>query len=246
RCVALLYAAREALRPALGRGFPFALLALSALLLIAALPSARAQQVATADSITLTYLFSDGNLSGTLQAYRSLLEEQPELAGRIDLQFLTESFFDSVDPQALAASDVLVLDMMNQPMLERFNTSHETDLIAAVAEQGKVLAVGVGVQPLEHYTEQGAVWDERAQAYWQHGGQLNQLSLMKQALTLAGIEGLDIAEPQPGLDFGYYYPDGNGGRAFASWDEFDAWRQANGKTAPGRPRVAIGFYRAAF
>ncbi len=203
-----------------------------------------AQAPAGADeTVTLTYLFSDGNLPGTLNAFRNLLEVNPELEGRVKLQFLTESFFNTADPAAIAGSDILVLDMMNQQMLDRFDQAHGTDLIQDI---GTVLAVGVGIQPLEYYTDQGALWDERAMAYWQAGGQLNQLSLMQFALSQAGIEGLTIADPEPGLNFGYYYPDGEGGRAFATWQEFDAWRQANGKTAPGRPRVAIGFYRAAF
>src|SRR6202012_1537646 len=60
------------------------------------------------------------------------------------------------------------------------------------------------------------------------------------------VKGLDLPDPQPALDFGYYYPDGKDGRVFATWDEFDAWRQAHGKVHPGAPRVAIGFFKAAY
>ncbi|MGV3590957.1 MAG: cobaltochelatase subunit CobN, partial [Gammaproteobacteria bacterium] len=205
-----------------------------------------AQAPAGNDRVTISYLFSDGNMSGTLAAYRKLLDEYPQLRDAVQLQFLTESFFDSADPAALGNSDVLVLDMMNQQMLDRYNDAHDVNLIRDVADDGTVLAVGVGLQPKEYYIEQGALWDERALAYWQNGGQTNQMALLMFALEQAGISGLDIPEPQPGLDFGYYYPDGAGGRVFGTWDEFDAWRAANGKTAPGRMRVAIGFYRAAF
>lgn len=222
-----------------------ALLSVAALLLSGG--GAFAQSVAAeADRIDVAYLFSDGNMSGTLAAYRKLLEEHPELDGRIGLNFLTESFFDSADPERLNNSDVLVLDMMNQQMMERYNQAHDTNLIREVTRNGTVLAVGVGVQPKEYYTDQGALWDERALAYWQNGGQANQLALLKFALREAGVEGLGIPDPQPSLEFGYYYPDGDSGRVFATWEEFDAWRAANGKTAPGRTRVAIGFYRSTF
>ena len=205
-------------------------------------PFAAAQE----EPVEISFLFSDGNMSGILAALRTLYAEQPELEGRVNLNFLTESFFDSAAPDTLKHSDVLVLDMMNQQLLDRYNISHDTDLIRDVVDGGSVLAVGVGLQPREYYTDQGALWDERAMAYWQNGGQSNQLSLLKLALQQAGVSGLTIAEPVAGLEFGYYYPTPEGGRVFADWEEFHSWRQANGKTAPGKTRVAIGFYRAAF
>ncbi len=200
--------------------------------------------VGESDDISLTYLFSDGNMVGTLGAYRTLLQENPELAGRISLNFLTESFFDEADPLVIANSDVLVLDMMNQSMLDRFNEAHDTDLISDIAEDGEVLAVGVGVQPPDYFTEQGAEFDEDAMTYWQYGGKENQLSLMKLSLQKAGVGGLSIPPAQPSLDFGYYYPTDEGGQVFQSWDEFASWKNANGLSEEGKPRVAIGFYRA--
>src|SRR5690606_2102935 len=92
-------------------------------------------------------------------------------------------------------------------------------------------------------------WDERAQAFWQNSGATNQLGLIKYALGVAGIEGLELPEPEMSLDFGYYYPDPAGaseGHLFASWDEFDAWRTAAGKRRPGAARVAVGFYKSNF
>ena len=198
------------------------------------------------DPITISYLFSDGNMIGTLGAYQSLLQQNPELRGRITLQFLTESFFDEADPTQLLNSDVLVLDMMNQSMLDRFNQTYGIDLIDEISADGEVIAVGIGVQPLEYFTEKGAVWDETAMAYWQNGGKENQLSLMKYSLQQAGVSGLTIAPLQPSLNFGYYYPAETGGRAFANWEEFESWMQAAGLIDEGKPRVAIGFYKANF
>jgi cobaltochelatase CobN len=218
------------------------------LLAFGAIPFATAQDAAPpAAPVTLSYLFSDGNLSGTLDAFHTLLREHPELDGRVKLNFLTESFFDKTDPATLENSDVLVLDMMNQPMLDRFNTAHSTNLVSDVSgNDGSVLAVGVGIQPKEYFTDQGAQWDERAMAYWQNGGRENQLGLMKLALTRAGITGLELPEPQVGLDFGYYYPDSANGRVFATWDEFQTWRKDNGHWRDGAPEVAIGFYRSSY
>jgi cobaltochelatase CobN len=200
-----------------------------------------------AEPVTLSYLFSDGNLSGTLDAFHALLREHPELDGKVKLNFLTESFFDKTDPATLENSDVLVLDMMNQPMLDRFNTVHSTNLVGDVSGgDGAVLAVGVGLQPKEYFIDQGATWDERAMAYWQNGGRQNQLGLMKLALRQAGIAWLDLPEPQIGLDFGYYYPGDTDGRVFATWDEFQTWRKDNGHWHEGAPEVGIGFYRSSY
>lgn len=45
---------------------------------------------AAAQQVRLSYLFSDGNLPGVLQAYKALLAEHPELADRVSVSFLTE------------------------------------------------------------------------------------------------------------------------------------------------------------
>jgi cobaltochelatase CobN len=199
-----------------------------------------------AQSVHLAYLYSDGNTPGTLKAYKALLGERPDLRGRVTLSFLTESIFADVAPRDMTRANVLVFDIMNQQMLERFNATHNVDLIAAVKQRGTVLAVGAGLQPKEYYTDQGAVWDDRARAFWTHSGFANQLALMKLALSRAGIQGFTIPEPQPSIEFGFYYPDGQTGQVFASWDEFTKWRQAHGRLRPGAPRIAVGFYKASY
>ncbi len=208
-------------------------------------PSGRSSGSAQAP-IRLAYLYSDGNLSGTLKAYKALLKERPDLRGRVSLSFLTESMLPDAKVNELTSANILVLDVMNQQMLERFNGEKKVDLIASVRRQGRVLAVGEGLLPKEHYTKQGALWDEKARTYWAHMGATNQMALMKYALTQAGIRGLTIPPPQPSLDFGYYYPDGRNGQVFATWDEFAAWKKKNGKLRPGAARIAVGFYKAAY
>ena len=197
-----------------------------------------------AQNVRLAYLFSDGNLPGMLAAYKALLEERPDLRDRVTVEFLTESLFDQVEPGALLETDVLVFDVMNQQMLERFNTTHDVDLIEQISGQGLVLGVGVGLLPREQYVEQGVVWDDRARAFWANLGFANQLGLMKQALSAAGIAALTVPEPQPSLEAGYYYPDGDTGRVFATWEAFDDWRRVSGKHRPGAARVAVGFYKS--
>jgi cobaltochelatase CobN len=203
--------------------------------------------------IRIAYLYSDGNISGTLKAYKALLQERPDLRKRIVLTFVTESMLPDVKIDELTKSNVLVLDVMNQQMLERVNAEKKIDLVAAVRRQGKVLAVGEGLLPKEHYTKQGAIWDQTARTYWAHMGASNQVALLKYALTQAGIKGLSIPAPEPSMDFGYYYPSPSkpgaaltGGRVFATWDDFVAWKQKNGKARPGAPRIAVGFYKAAY
>jgi cobaltochelatase CobN len=226
--------------------------------------------------IRLTYLFSDGNLPGTLKAFKALLQERPDLRGRVQLTFVTESVLADIKLDELKATDVLLLDTMNQQLLERVNANSKIDLIGTVRDRrGKVFAIGEGLLPKETYIKQGALWDDRARAYWAHMGYSNQVGLMKYALTQAGIKGLVLPEPQRSLDFGYYYPalagpkgpalqrdpravpvqalgrSGPSGpaepsRVFATWDEFDAWRQKNGKVRPGAPRVAVSFYKATY
>ena len=212
--------------------------AFATLLLIAAPAAAR--------PVRLAYLFSDGNIPGTLKAYKALLAERPDLRGQLTLTFLTESMFDDMKAAELTGSNVLVLDMMNQQLLDRFNTKFNVDLIATIKTKGIVLAVGEGLLPKQRYIDQGAVIDTRAAAFWEHSGIDNQLSLMKEALVRAGVPGLKVPDPQRSLDFGYYYPDGKSGQVFGTWQAFDAWRAAHGKKHAGVPQIAVGFYKSTF
>ena len=59
--------------------------------------------------------------------------------------------------------------------------------------RGKVFAIGEGLLPKETYIKQGALWDDRARAYWAHMGFSNQVGLLKYALTQAGYQGLVAA-----------------------------------------------------
>src|SRR5690606_35729632 len=85
-----------------------------------------------ARDIRLAYLFSDGPMPVTLDAFKVLLDEHPELRGRVGLQFLTESTVANVDADDVADADVLIVDMMNQQMLDRFNADNGVDLIGDV------------------------------------------------------------------------------------------------------------------
>ena len=196
--------------------------------------------------VRIAFVFSDGNILGVTKAFKALLDERPDLRGRVALSFLTESVFDDVKPADMMAADVLVLDVMNQQMLDRFNTTHKVDLISRVHAHGKVIAVGEGLAPKETYVSQGVIWDERARGLWGHSGFANQIGLLKYALTEARVPGLTVPAPQPSLDFGYYYPDGKTGQAFARWEEFDDWRQAHGKRRAGAPRIGVGFFKSTF
>jgi cobaltochelatase CobN len=215
--------------------------ALLALLLVPAAAWAQGTE-----PVRIGFLYSDNYIPVRLAAYRKLIEQRPDLKDRIELQILTESTFDEVPADELKQSDVLVFDVMNQQMLDRFDSENSTDLIASVKSKGTVLGVGEGLQSEDHYRELGVEWDARARAYWQHSGPQNQLALLELALGKAGIAGFDLPDPQPSLDFGYYYPDGKGGRVFPDWDSFQAWRAANGKLHPGAPRVAVGFFKASY
>jgi cobaltochelatase CobN len=208
-------------------------------LLLAALP-------ATAQRVRVTYVFSDGQMPVTLAAYKELLAEHPELRDRVEVGFVTESVFDDVDAATAESSDVLVLDVMNQQMVDRFNAEHDTNLIERINEHGRVIGVGEGLLPRESYLAQGVTWDDHARALWADSGLANQVGLLKYALAAAGVPNLDVPDAEPSLDFGYYYPTATGGRLFATWVEFDDWRRANGKVTEGAPRVAVGFYKSTF
>ena len=198
------------------------------------------------ERVRLSYLFSDGNIPGTLAAFEQLLNERPDLRGLIELNLLAESTFDDVKAAELEKSDVLVFDTMNEQMLGRFNAEQKTDLLKDILKGGKVLGVGEGLLGQDLYKDQGVEFDRQARAYWQHSGPQNQLALMKLALMRAGVRGFSLPAPQTSLDFGYYYPNGKTGRVFATWDEFDAWRSANGKKHPAAPRVAVSFFKATY
>jgi cobaltochelatase CobN len=202
---------------------------------------ARAQQ-----PLRIAYIFSDGNSSGTLRAYRALVKEAPELGGRLRMTLLTESVYDEVLKKDLLKADVLVFDMMNQQLLDRFNAEHKCDVLAEVSKRGRVFLVGQGVLPKEHYIQMGIKWDDKIGGYWQ-GGFSNQLNMMKYALREgAGLSQLKVGEPEPTLGEGYYYPAEDGGKVFKAWDEFAAWHQAQGHTLQGKPWIAVGFYKAAY
>ena len=216
-----------------------------------ALLAAGAAGPAAAQEVRLAYLTGDSTLPGILSAWKAVLEEHPDLRDRVAVTLVTESLLDSVDPDEVLRSDVLVLHVHDQHTLERFDETHGVDLVAGVTGRGLVLGVGVGLLPREHYVERGVAWDGRARAFWEHSGFANQVGLLKYALSAAGIAGMTVPEPRPSLEAGYYYPDpaataragaGSAGRVFATWEAFDAWRRAAGKRRPGAPRVAVGFY----
>ena len=198
------------------------------------------------ERVRVGFVFSDGNLPGMLRAYKEVLDERPELRDRVDLHFLTESTYDVSSPEPFVESDVVVLDIMNQQMLERFDADHGVDLLGQVSTSGVVLAVGEGLMPRQFYEDAGGRWDPRARAYWAHSGPSNLRGLLEQALSLAGIDGIELADPQPSLEFGYYYPDGDSGRVFATFEELETFRRSAGKALPGAPRVAIGFYKSTY
>src|SRR6188472_4617151 len=98
--------------------------------------------------IRLTYLFSDGNLPGTLKAFKALLQERPDLRARVQLTFVTESVLPDVKLDELKSTDVLLFDTMNQQLLERVNANSKIDLIGTVRDRrGKVFAIGEGLVP---------------------------------------------------------------------------------------------------
>ena len=206
-----------------------------------------APALVAAAPVHLAFLYSDGNIPGTVRAFKALLQERPDLKGQVSISFLTESVFDDVDATDVTRADVLVMDIMNQQMLDRFNEKHKVDLIKSIRSHGgKVLAIGTGLLPKETYIEQGALWEDLPRAYWSYSGFANQLALIKYGLMEGGVTGLTIPDPQPSLDFGYYYSDGNAGQVFATWDQFDAWRQVRGKRRPGATRIAVGFYKSSY
>ncbi len=199
----------------------------------------------SAQSVRVSYVFSDGNLPGTLQAFKQLLAERPDLRERVELDFLTESVFELADPEDFVEADVMVFDIMNQQMLERFDARHEVDLIGEVRRNGTVLAVGEGLLPKQHYLDQGCTWDEKARAFWIHSGPTNQRGLLELALSRAGVQGFETLEPVPSLDFGYYHPAAPQ-KVFDSWERFAVFLEGHSKAAPGAPRVGIGFYKSTY
>lgn len=217
------------------------LLRLSWLILLAlAVPHSGVAQ----ERVQLGYLFSDSNVEGTLQAYRRLLAERPDLNGRIELNLISEGSVAEVDVSRLLASDVLVFDTMNEQMLAGIETRYGIDVLATIAGHGTVLGVGESLSPPAMFMARGVVFDPVAHAYWTHAGASNQLSLMKLALSRAGIEGLDLPAPELSLDFGYYYPTPDGGQVFADWASFQAWIDARHPVTHDAPRIAVSFFKA--
>ena len=206
---------------------------------------------AHAEPIRITYLTVDATLPGILSAWRLLLDERPDLRDRVTVTLLTESLLDNVDPEEVLASDVLILNTLDQQTLTGFDAEHGVDLVRRVAGQGLVLPVDEGLHAREHYVGLGAAWDERARAFWRHSGVANQTGLLKYVLSAAGVPGLAVPAPRPSLEAGYYHPAAetgepgvSAGQVFATWEAFDVWRRRAGRLRPGAARVAVGFYGA--
>ncbi len=173
-------------------------------------PEPTSPEPSVAQPVRIAYLFSDGNLPGTLKAFKALLQERPDLRGRVALTFLTESMFDDVKADEIIArqraraghdepADARALQRDAQDRPHR----------AACAAHGKVFA------RRRRPAAEGDLHQARARSgttararYWAHSGFANQVGLLKYALTQAGVTGLSLPKPQPSLDFGYYYPDG--------------------------------------
>ncbi len=202
------------------------------------------QALAGPDDIRIGYVFSDGQMPITVSAYRQLLEERPDLKNKISITILTESTFDEINPEELMSVDVLVYDVMNEQMVARFDQQHSASLIAQVDEGGTVIGVGQGLMSQQQYAAAGVHWNDTARQFWAGSGLANQLGLLKYALQKAGVDSLEVPEPQTTFSGGYYYPTEGGGQVFATWSDFDTWRKANDKHRKGAPRIAIGFYRA--
>ena len=197
-------------------------------------------------TVRLSVLCADGNLPAIAAAWGDLLLERPDLRERAELTLLAESLFDEVDPRSFVDADAVLLSVHEQHTIERFDATHEIDLIGQAVRRGTVFGVGQGLLGRDHYEALGVTWDERARAYWEYSGVANHVELFKYVLSALGVDGLDPGDPQPNLEAGYYYPDGPRGRAFATWREFDDFRARAGGKRPGAPRVAVGFYGADF
>ncbi|WP_461344143.1 cobaltochelatase subunit CobN, partial [Brevundimonas sp. GN22] len=190
--------------------------------------------------VKVTYVVSDSAVPAAVNALGDLTNERPDLKGRVQLKVISESSAQGVVAQDVLDSHVLVFDMMNEQMLGGIEAEAGTDIIAAVARNGTVLAVGEGLSPATTFEARGATVDTRASTYWAHAGASNHLGLLKLALGYAGVEGLTLPEPVRSMDFGYYYPSGRDGQVFADWSTFAASTQA----ALDKPRIAVGFFKA--
>ena len=213
--------------------------------------SQSAQRPATPPSapVRVLYVFSDGQMPVTLEAYKKLLDEHPELRDRVDLKFLTESVFDDVDATAATSSDVVVLDVMNQQMVDRFNTAHATNLIAERERRTAACSASAKACCRRRATRSRASSGTSVRARC-GPDRVSTISsaLLKLALGAAGVQGLDGAGSDARARLRLLLSVGRcaGGRVFADWDVFDAWRRANGKLGPARSRVAIGFYKSSY
>ena len=138
---------------------------------------------------------------------------------------------------------------------------------------GRVFAIGEGLLPKETYIKQGALWDEKARAYWAHMGFFEPDRPHEVHADAGGYQGPGAAGAAAESGFRVYYPAlagpkgpalqrdpepplilaGRAGRAgtpepsrvFATWDEFTPGGSRR-QGAPGAPRIAVSFYKATY
>ena len=107
--------------------------------------------------VRVAFLYSDGNMPGTLKAFKALLDERPDLRGQVTL---TLSHRVGVRRRQAGGPDraptCSCSTSMNQQMLDRFNAQHQIDLIAGVRAQRQGAARSAkGCCRRRRYIEQG-------------------------------------------------------------------------------------------
>ena len=212
-------------------------------------PSATAAQP---KPVRIAYLYSDGNIPGTLKAYKALLQERPDLRGQVQLTLPHR--VDLSDVQRRRADGGRRARAGHhepadaRPLQRRAQDRSDRARARRAARCSRSAKGCCRRRPTRSRARSGTTAPAR---YWAHSGFANQVGLLKFALTQAGVTGLHgaraAAEPRlrlllPGLagprtglqrdsrDAG----DGRSDSVFATWDEFDAWRQTTASSGPAR------------
>ncbi|MFQ5956281.1 MAG: cobaltochelatase subunit CobN [Candidatus Brocadiales bacterium] len=199
--------------------------------------------VSAAEGVQVACLVGDYDTVSTAKAIKHFWKRFPELKDKVNFTLVPESGLIDTKRSQFERVDILILDIHSKNIDKRLEEEFKIDLVRMVAQKGKVFAVGESLAPASFYQNMGVKFDVEVRKYWGAQGWRNKYQAFCYILaTEYGFEDVTYQPVEPSLTFGYYHPDGEEGRVFTSYEEYERWYKKAGFYEEGKPWVAIPFY----
>lgn len=193
------------------------------------------------DAKKVTLLLGNTSTPMAAEAIRAFKAADPDVDHHATFRVVCEATLADTPTEELAASDILILDIMTYSLdREPWKTKRLAAIKEIAARGGTVLAINESLTPQETYESVGVTFDPVVRAYWQKQGWRNMRNLL---MYVVGKYGGDPDQhpdpPEDNLKFGYYAPSRDGGKVFADFDAYRAHLAEQGVLIEGAPWVAI-------